>query len=200
MMNWAEEKWLFLQKFVVNPKEIGSITPSSKSLAHRMLNEVEWDAVHCMGELGAGTGAITAHLADIVVQKKDSVDRMNVFIFEKDKELRNRLIAAYPEFHVAEDALHLRTEARRYNLAAYDCIISGLPFFNFSPLLRHQLMKEIYQSLRPGGQFIAFQYSLQMKRELSRYFEVEKIKFVAMNIPPACVYVCRKKRIKDDVC
>jgi len=199
-MNWAEEKWLFLQKFMVNPKEIGSITPSSKFLAHHMLNEVEWDAVHCMGELGSGTGAITAHLADIVTHKKDLLERMNVFLFEKEKELRNRLTAAYPKFHVAEDALCLRAEARRHNMESYDCIISGLPFFNFSPLLRHQLMEEIYQSLRPGGQFIAFQYSLQMKREFRRYFDVEKIKFVAWNIPPACVYVCRKNRIEDHVC
>ncbi|WP_152394130.1 class I SAM-dependent methyltransferase [Paenibacillus guangzhouensis] len=199
-MNWAEDKWLFLQKFMVNPKEIGSITPSSKFLAHRMLNEVEWEAVHCMGELGSGTGAITAHLAELVYQKKCSLDPVNVFLFEKDKEMRDRLQEAYPKFHVAEDALCLRAEARRHNLGAYDCIISGLPFFNFSPLLRHQLMEEIYQSLRPGGQFIAFQYSLQMKRELSRYFDVEKIKFVAFNIPPACVYVCRKNRIEDEVC
>ncbi|WP_018755048.1 class I SAM-dependent methyltransferase [Paenibacillus terrigena] len=199
-MNWAEDKWLFLQKFMVNPREIGSITPSSRFLACSMLNEVDWESTHCIGELGSGTGAITAHLAEIVAQKKSVPEDMKVFLFEKDRVMRNRLAAAYPQFQVAEDALDLRVEARQHHLQSYDCILSGLPFFNFSPLLRNQLMDEIYRSLRPGGQFIAFQYSLQMKQELSRYFEIEKIKFVALNIPPACIYVCRKKRTMDNEC
>ncbi|MNW58453.1 hypothetical protein D3C74_363200 [compost metagenome] len=36
-------------------------------------------------------------------------------------------------------------------------------------------------------------YSLHMKRQLSEYFSIEKIDFVPFNIPPAFVYVCRKR-------
>jgi len=50
----------------------------------------------------------------------------------------------------------------------------------------------VYHSLKPGGLFIAFQYSQQMKKLLGEHFSIEKIEFVPLNIPPAFVYVCRK--------
>jgi phospholipid N-methyltransferase len=84
------------------------------------------------------------------------------------------------------------------NIQQLDCILSGLPFFNFSQNLRDHLMDEIYQSLKPNGLFIAFQYSMQMKKQFAQYFAIEKIDFVPLNIPPAFVYVCRKAGISHD--
>ena len=75
-----------------------------------------------------------------------------------------------------------------------DCILSGLPFFNFSQLIRDKLIEQIIMSLKPGGLFIAFQYSQQMKKQLSQHFDIEEILFVPMNVPPAFVYICRKKK------
>lgn len=74
-----------------------------------------------------------------------------------------------------------------------DCIISGLPFFNFPQAMRDQIVEQIHRSLRDGGMFVAFQYSKQMKQQLGEWFDIEEIKFVPMNVPPAFVYVCRKK-------
>jgi phospholipid N-methyltransferase len=74
-----------------------------------------------------------------------------------------------------------------------DCIINGLPFSNFPQAMRDKLIGQIVISLKNDGLFIAFQYSLQMKKQLSKHFEIEKITFVPMNVPPAFVYVCRKK-------
>lgn len=64
---------------------------------------------------------------------------------------------------------------------------------NFTEQWRERLLEEIHSVLKPGGQFIAVQYSLQMKRALQQKFVLEKIAFVPWNVPPAFVYVCRKK-------
>ena len=83
------------------------------------------------------------------------------------------------------------------NIDRLDCILSGLPFFNFPQEVRDQLVDQVYRALRPGGVFIAFQYSRQMKRQLGELFEIEQIAFVPLNLPPAFVYVCRKRERND---
>lgn len=55
-------------------------------------------------------------------------------------------------------------------------------------------MDQILSSLKEDGLFIAFQYSKQMKKQLEQHFVIERICFVPRNLPPAFVYVCRKKR------
>lgn len=57
MMEIIQEKLLFLYKFSRAPKQIGSITPSSIFLAQKMLDQVDWNRVEHIAELGAGTGA-----------------------------------------------------------------------------------------------------------------------------------------------
>ena len=139
MMENIQEKLLFLHKFLRAPKQIGSITPSSMFLAKKILEQVNWNRVDHIAELGAGTGAITKYID--AVNLKDA----NVMLFEKEASLRD------------------------------------------------QLMDQIVTSLKPGGLFIAFQYSQQMKKQLSTLFDIEHVHYVPWNIPPAFVYVCRKR-------
>ncbi|MED0668798.1 hypothetical protein P4S95_00990 [Aneurinibacillus aneurinilyticus] len=73
-----------------------------------------------------------------------------------------------------------------------DVIISGLPFTVFPKELTTQIMNEVIKSLKPGGLFITFQYSLHMKKRLQADFSTIELRFVPFNIPPAFVYICRK--------
>ncbi|MBO2945168.1 phospholipid methyltransferase [Paenibacillus sp. F411] len=108
-------------------------------------------------------------------------------------ELRAHLEHHFPQLPVYEDALELQQTIRREGLPHVDCVISGLPFFNFTESLRSSLLDGIHKSLAPGGYFIAFQYSLQMKKILESKFELISIRLAPFNVPPAFVYVCRKK-------
>jgi phospholipid N-methyltransferase len=73
-----------------------------------------------------------------------------------------------------------------------DYVISSLPFANFSSELRSRFLELIYETLKPGGSFIAYQYSRQMKPQLQKTFSQVEISLVPFNIPPAFVYTCRK--------
>ncbi len=189
VMHFAEtvlEKFVFIQKFLKAPKQIGSVTPSSKYLAAKMIESVPWNRVSHLAELGAGTGAITKH---IVSAKTEST---KVLLFETDAHLRKQLHSKYPDCCCYPDALQLRSTIQCEGIEKLDCILSGLPFYNFHPSVRDELMEQIWGALKPGGLFIAFQYSLHMKERLRKQFGTVDIKFVPLNVPPAFVYVCRK--------
>ncbi|MBP2242107.1 phospholipid N-methyltransferase [Cytobacillus eiseniae] len=177
---------LFLQSFIRKPKEIGSIWPSSSFLARKMVQQVAWEEVGAIAELGSGTGVITREIK-LYVSKKATV-----FLFEKDRKMRGSLQREFPTDLCNLDAVHLLKAMSRNDIRRLDCVMSGLPFFNFSVELRERLLNQVIDSLKPGGCFIAFQYSLQMKKHLSRFFHIERIHYVPLNLPPAFVYVCKK--------
>lgn len=181
------ENLLFLRRFIHDPKRVGSIIPSSRFLADSMVRQASWPEIEAVAELGSGTGAITRAIST------KAKNETKVLLFEMDKSMRNNLRTEYPYFYCYSDASRLLKTMQALHIHQLDCIFSGLPFFNFERELRDTLVKQIYQSLRPGGVLIAFQYSLQMRKHLSEHFDIEKIDFVPFNIPPAFVYVCRKK-------
>ncbi len=177
----------FARSFIQQPKQVGSVWPSSRFLASKMIYSIPWHEVNAVAELGSGTGAITKFIKDNVT------DGTHVFLFEMDNIMRSQLKTAFPRFHCLPNASRLVEDIQREGINQLDCVISGLPFFNFSPELRESLLQQIYYSLKPGGVFVAFQYSLQMKRHLSLKLEIERIEFVPLNFPPAFVYTCRKE-------
>jgi len=183
----SNQPGLFLQRFIQNPKRVGSVIPSSRFLAKKMVQSVLWNNVTTIAELGSGTGAITHFLQSRVNEST------KVLLFEMDDKMRSELEVNYPSFRSYSNACHLNKIMSQNGIGQLDCVISGLPFFNFSRDVREPLLNEITDALKPGGYFIAFQYSLQMKKYLSEKFIVEKIDFVPLNFPPAFVYVCRKK-------
>lgn len=180
------EKLMFLEKFLRQPKQIGSITPSSRALTRRMLEPVDWINVTSVAELGAGTGVFTR---EIRAKKRPDCTAL---IFERDDEMRNRLAENFPDLLFCRDARELSREVIGHGMAGLDAVISGLPFSNFSPELREELLEQVFVALKPGGLFVAFQYSLQMKKLLQHRFSRVDIRFVPQNVPFAFVYVCSK--------
>ncbi|MBN2909933.1 methyltransferase domain-containing protein [Polycladomyces sp. WAk] len=150
-----------------------------------MMKPIDWKHSYVIVELGAGTGALTRY-----IQRWKKADS-HALIFEKDTQLRNRLKTAYPDLLFASDARYLSRELHKHDLGQADCILSGLPFANFSPPLRDRILREVQRSLRPNGLFITFQYTLQMKQHLEQQFPSVEIVFTPWNIPPAFVYICR---------
>lgn len=182
-----KEKCLFLYKFLYKPMEIGSVMPSSKYLAQKMVESIPWHEVLAAAELGAGTGAITKQIQEAAHQQT------KVLLFETDPFMLKTLEENYPNFACYENTTNLQAALQQEGIEQLDCIISGLPFFNFHQTLRDILIAQIVNSLKDDGWFVAFQYSQQMKKQLSLHFHIEKIIFVPINVPPAFVYVCRKK-------
>ncbi|WCK55541.1 methyltransferase domain-containing protein [Aneurinibacillus sp. Ricciae_BoGa-3] len=180
------EKLLFLSKFLRSPKHVGSVTPSSHFLARAMVNPIDWSKAENIAELGAGTGIFTRYLHE------NKQPGCKVVVFERDTNMRERLQSMYPDLHYHDNASEILLAMKSYGIEQFDYILSGLPFTNFPQTLRNQIMQGVEKSLKPGGLFIAFQYSLQMRKQLEERFEQVRLNFVPLNVPPAFVYTCKK--------
>lgn len=180
------EKVAFLYKFLKSPRRVGSVTPSSTFLANAMLKNVDWYQTNTIIELGAGTGVFTKHIHRM--KKPTAVG----IIYEQDQQMQNRLKSLYPNLHFRSSAENIYTDLEKLDIGSVDCIISGLPFANFDQGLRDRIMDGVVRSLRPGGCFIAFQYSKQMMEQLGDHFSSVSLSFVPLNFPPAFVYYCIK--------
>lgn len=184
----TSEPLLFLQGFLRNPKRVGSLLPSSKSLAKKIVQSVRWDEVRTIAELGPGTGAITRLIRSQLPKSA------TVFLFERDPKMRSNLKKTYPEFMFHSNASYLLKRINQENVHQLDSIICGLPFFNFSREMRQNILSQIHTALRPGGTLVLYQYSLHMSKHLAELFEMEKTQFVPFSFPPVFVYVCRKRQ------
>ena len=174
----------FIHKFLNDPQKIGSITPSSSYLTKRMLENLPWDSLETIVELGAGTGVFTDYVAS------NKCEFCKMLIIEQDCKMREALQVRYPEFKYGTEAGNLTRLLNEYDLPKVDCIISGLPFALFPVELQEQIMLEVLAALKPDGIFIAYQYSLQMWLTLEYYFGEVAISFEPLNLPPAFVYCC----------
>lgn len=177
---------MFLYKFIQSPTSIGSVVPSSRFLVEAMVRHVDWRSVRTVVELGAGTGVITQYI------QKLKHSECRAIIFESDPQLLKRLQKSYPTLCYSSNAEDIYPIIKNLGLHPVDCVISSLPFANFNQDSRDKIMDGVEALLKPGGRFVAFQYSLQMRKQLAERFEQVDVDFVPFNLPPAFVYQCIK--------
>ncbi len=181
-----QERVTFLGRFLQTPLKIGSVTPSSAWLVAAMLAPIPWSSVEVVVELGAGTGVMTRE----IVRRLPMGGK--VFLFEQDGRLLAALREAYPAFVVEAYAEQLYPVLVNAGVERVDCVVSGLPFTTLPEEARQAILEGVFQALKPGGLFIAFQYSLHMRERFRRHFDEVTLRWVPLNIPPAFVYCCRK--------
>ncbi|CAM5796139.1 MULTISPECIES: class I SAM-dependent methyltransferase [Brevibacillus] len=176
---------VFLRRFFAEPGRVGSIIPSSRFLCEKMLCSVDWNQSDVIIELGPGTGAFTESIL-----KKKRLDTKYILV-ERDPLFREMLTRRFPGITMWDEALKLQEYMSKAGIGKADAIISGLPFANFPAELRTGILDEVQSALAPGGLFITFQYSLQLKAELQTRFQRVETTFTPLNIPPAFIYTCR---------
>lgn len=178
----------WLKKFVKNPREIGSVAPSSPALGELMTGSIPSDAR--VLELGPGSGAITTY----ILQKISAPSRLT--LLESDEELARQCQTKFPGITMwnadVEDALMAHTDT-------FDVILSGIPFAVMEKEKRLRVFQLIKERLSAGGQFIMFQYSISTRDELASIFGTVTTKFTPWNVPPAFVFVAKNEKRSDEM-
>ncbi|MCI1694475.1 class I SAM-dependent methyltransferase [Aneurinibacillus aneurinilyticus] len=180
------DKVLFFKSFLRSPLQVASLIPSSPFLVNHIARHVNQLAPLRVAELGAGTGVLTRALVD------ECPSIQSLLVFENEKNLKNHLRNIFPRLPVYADAFALHEAMQEQGIGQLDCIISALPVSWFSAEQNEYLMELVYRCLKPGGAFIMFQFSLQMRKYLRMTFQDIKIKYVPLNFLPAFVYYCYK--------
>lgn len=185
----------FLKEFVTKPQEIGAIAPSSPELAKELLAGVNWSAVEAVIEYGPGLGAITEELLHHT-QGKD------FFVIELNETYADSFQKRYPQVPLYRDSVANVVEVVKDRaLDAVDCIVSGLPWANFSEAVQDELLDATLQVMSPKAHFASYAYihglflksgrGFREKLE-SRFSTVERSSIIWRNAPPAVVYHCQR--------
>lgn len=180
---------VFFKEFLKNRKEVGSVIPSSRKLARVMSSQVDYDKANVIVELGAGLGTFTD---EIVKRLKPDTKLIIVEINEKFFNiLRDKFKNKENIFIVKDSAENLDEILLNYGYGKADYVISGLPFLNFPKGLRKGIFEVVSSCIEHN--FILFQYTRILEKELLEHYNIVKRKKVIFNIPPANVYVFEKK-------
>jgi phospholipid N-methyltransferase len=179
-----------MKAFFKQGRKIASFAPSSKPMARKMIDGIDWENARCIVELGAGTGPITAQL----VRKIKPHTR--VVVIELDPTLCGRLRHRFqkvPNLDVIQgDATLFDKYLAERNIQQVDHVLSGLPLPSFPAPLRDAVLETSARTLAPGGTFRQLTIMpLIYYRLYARYFDSVRFRFVPWNLPPGGVYVCR---------
>lgn len=139
-------------------------------------------------ELGPGTGVITKAL----IARGVTPERIVAVEFNPDFcTLLGERFAGITV--IRGDAYNLPATLAEHDRAPFAAVVSSLPLLTRPPPIRKTLIRDALALTAPGGPLVQFSYSLlpPVKAAPGR-FTVERSKWVAMNLPPAQVWVYRR--------
>ena len=180
---------LFFTRFLKRPLQIASIVPSSKALVERVADKMDFTQPRVIAEYGAGNGVHSREIARRM--DRDS----HLLLFELDRAFATdleRQFANDSRVHVIHgDAASLPDELNRRGLGECDYILSGIPFSILKIDKKRALLRKTYHSLKPGGSFIIYQVTNELKQHAT-LFEHAESEYFLQNIPPMFITVFQK--------
>lgn len=179
----------FLKESIKSLKTSGTLFPSSRFLASKLLSAIDFKNAKLIVEFGPGNGIIT----------KQILQRLNpnakLITFEINDKFYNALLKIDdPRLIVTnQSADQVMDVIKQYGFDNTDYIVSSLPLTNIPKPITNSILNSAYACLKPQGYFFQFQYSLTYYNTLKQIFNGKvHLGFEALNLPPAFVYTCQK--------
>lgn len=181
----------FLMQYILKPRTTGAILPSSKKLAYKMIESIDFNKCNCIVEFGPGTGVFTEELL------KRRSRNTTIILIEYNEEFYKILKSKYKDMeniHIINDsAENINYYLTKYNINKVDYIVSGLPFASLPMEMTNTILEKTKGILGNEGVFITFQYTKLKISLIHNYFKNIKSKKEFFNIPPAYVLTCRNE-------
>ncbi len=179
-----DDRVVFLQQFLKNPRQIGSVIPSSRYLERRVVGLADIASAKVIVELGTGTGGITrALLAAMPADARLIGIEINPRLHQLLGELNDpRLI---PHFGSAAELAEI---LQAHQLPPPDAVISGIPFSTMDKAVGTRILSAVADTLAPAGRFVAYQVSAQVARLARPVLGIPRRQIELRNIPPMRVY------------
>ncbi|MEL6821210.1 MAG: rRNA adenine N-6-methyltransferase family protein [Calditrichota bacterium] len=181
----------FVKVFLRNPAQVGALAPSSKTLASKMVTDLDLGAGDSILELGPGTGAVTRQIHAILPTETTylGIEREPKFVKLLDKR--------FPDLNfITGTAERAKQLCKQEQCPPAKAIISGLPFSSLPGQVREEIISSIDQLMTSGSIFRTFQYvhayplpsAIKFRNEMrSRFGHHRRSKVVFKNLPPAFI-------------
>ncbi|HEY4283381.1 MAG TPA: methyltransferase domain-containing protein [Chthoniobacterales bacterium] len=180
---------LFFKRFLKRPFQIASIVPSSRALVERVSAKIDFDRACVLAEYGPGEGV---HSREIARRMRPDA---RLLLFEVDPAFSRdleRQFADDPRVTVLNrDAADLPLEMKARGIKHCDYILSGIPFSILKLDKKRALLNKTYEALSPGGSFIIYQVTNELKQHATNFDGAESEYFL-QNIPPMFITEFRK--------
>jgi phospholipid N-methyltransferase len=180
---------LFFKRFLKRPFQIASIVPSSKALVERVARKMDFSQPRVIAEYGPGEGVHSREIA-----RRMGPDS-HLLLFELDAAFSHALERQFADdarVHVIHgDAASLPHELKRRGIFCCDYILSGIPFSILKIDKKRALLRKTYDALAPGGSFIIYQVTNELKQHAT-LFEHAESEYFLQNIPPMFITVFQK--------
>lgn len=182
----------FIKEFIMHPKYIGAVAPSSRFLAQKMIQPINFRTAKCIVEYGPGTGSFTK---EIIRQKEDHTILIAI---EENKSFYNEINKKYGDlpgvFVIHGSAENTSHYLKQQGVTNADYVISGLPFTSLPIEITKSILLNTQQLIGENGHFITFQYSMVKRKMLEKYFRIRKHSRELRNLPPANVIVMQSRQ------
>jgi len=173
----------FWREWVRDPRRVGAIFPSGRSLGRAIAKEVLAGAHGQVVELGAGTGAITRELID-------SCGITSLIAIERSSEFASVLRAKFEELTVF---ICCATEIERIGLKVDQAltVVSSIPFRSLTRAQAYSLTSTIRRiaGVFQGFRFVQYSYFSSPPFVPPAAFRWRKGPIVLANIPPARIWI-----------
>lgn len=186
--NWIVEA-------IRNPRELSTIFPSSRFLARKIADQIDFGEDCTIAELGPADGALTEPLVE---RMSPASQLLLIEIVEGFCEDLEEKYSDHPKRDSLEilnrGAENLDVIIQERNIKGLDYIVSGLPLTTLPDKLSANVLQTVYDCLKPSGRYIQFQYSLDYQEHIENIFGPVELHRVWLNIFPAWVYVADKAK------
>ncbi len=179
----------FLKGFLRNPKEVGSVVPSSRFLTRRVLECGAVDKARVIVELGPGTGVFTG---EILKRMRPNAKLVAV---EINPTFVRMLRSNYPDprlFVYEGSASDLEKALIEAGTSQADLVVSGIPFSTLAHETRRATLEAARRVLGPGGYFVAYQVRSHVRRFAEPVFGPGETHREFLNLPPMRIYVWQR--------
>lgn len=188
-MSSLSDGLIFLREFVKNPRQLGSVIPSSGFLKRRILAAAGVAQASTIVELGPGNGGTTrAILAAMPAHARLLSIELNEGLYQLASRIDDeRYIAHHGDAHELAGILD------NYQLGAPDVVISGIPFSCMERGAGAALIQRIHSLLVPDGRFVAYQVNPRVD-QLNTFFSAgnRSVAWEWLSIPPLRVWRWQK--------
>ena len=182
---------VFFRGFLEHPRLVGSIIPSSGHTIAKVLEPVDWARCKLFVEYGPGVGTFCQTVLDRLPRDGE------LLVIDTNPLFIDYLKRAYTDsrFHaVLGSAEDVEEIVKMIGHEKADYVLSGLPFSTLPDGVATRIAKATHKVLKPGGAFLAYQFTAAVRDESKPFFDRIDEGFEWLNILPCKLYWAWKAR------